>query len=118
VGAGAGEDQRADDRFTFVAEVPRIAVQFGGGVEERLDLLGGVQVGRRLSPGLQQPLLAARRVPGEPFVLDGEAEEPGEALDRLVDRGRIATLAREPAKSSNRAQSGLIAALFATSSGR
>lgn len=30
VGAGAGEDQRADDRFSFIAKVPRIAIQFAG----------------------------------------------------------------------------------------
>ena len=93
VGAGAGEDQGGDDRFALAAQATGVAVEFGGGVEQRLDLLGGVEMDRRLGPRLQQAVPTGRRVLGDPLVLDGQAEEPGENLDRLVDRGRRQRLA-------------------------
>jgi hypothetical protein len=43
LGAGAGEDERGDDRAAVAGAPVRLSVELGGGVEQRLDLLGAVK---------------------------------------------------------------------------
>jgi hypothetical protein len=90
VRAGAGEEQRGEDRLALAQFIARIAVELGRGFEQRLDLGGAVDVDRGRAALAQAPSLAFGGVltQPEPPVFDRDRECPLQEVDRPVDRPR------------------------------
>jgi len=87
--AEPGEDEDGEERAP-----PRrrpaslVAVEVPGGVEERGDVLGAVEVGASRLGGVEPAPLPIRGVAGDVLVLDGDLQDRGERLDELVDARR------------------------------